>query len=138
MRDLTFVDWKLIEKFASAQVEAARDPMGRGQSKIETTSTSVTLEIPASWGEISEDREVAGRMSWKAFALLLADKVNHDTLAAVVRDYNEGKRPAKAGFFTHIVLDGLDVGTARRAGAIRVEPKAHEHVRVASKIKQVS
>lgn len=138
MRDLNFVDWKLIERYAASQVEAARDPMGRGQPKIETTRATVTLEIPASWGEIGEDREVAGRMSWKAFALLLADKVNHDTLVAVVRDYNAGKRPAKPAFFTHVVLDGLDVGTARRAGAIRVEPKAHEHVRVASKLKQVS
>lgn len=115
---LNALAWKAVAAFATARAESARKAHGPGP--IEESGGTVTLRIGPGVGTITADAEIDGRVSWKAFALLLASKVNASTLAAVVADYNAGHRPGKpTDYAVASAVAALDVGTAVRKGSIR-------------------
>ena len=115
---LTAIGWKALASFASARADEARTDHGPG--KVTEEGATVTFHVGPGFGTLTADADVSGRVSWKALALLLASKVNADTLASVVDAYNAGNRPSKApGFAVAQALEALDVGTSVRRGSIR-------------------
>ena len=113
--------WKQIEKFAAAMASETRTADGPGE-KIQGAAT-VSLEVSEGVGLVLPDSTVAGRVSWQALAVMLASKVNADTLAAVVSDFNAGKRPKPESLpaATRAALDGLQVKPSKRRGAVKAK-----------------
>ena len=118
MHKLTALGWKSLAKFAQERAEEARTAHGPG--KVTEEGGTVTLHVGPGFGTLTADADVSGRVSWKALALLLASKVNAETLASGVAAYNAGNRPTNApGFAVAQALEALDVGTTVRRGSIR-------------------
>ena len=116
---MTALGWKELAEFCKRQAETERQraPVG----KVVQEKTQVTLRIDAGHGITTADKVTFRPLSWQSIAVALAGKVNAETLAKVVEDYNAGTRlkPDSLPTATRLILEGCDRKQSTRKGSIR-------------------
>ena len=116
---LTALGWKELADYCKRQAETERQraPVG----KIVQQKTQVTLRIDAGHGITTADTVNHRPLSWQSIAVALASKVNAETLAKVVDEYNAGTRlkPDSLPTTTRLILDKCERKQSTRKGSIR-------------------
>ena len=76
---------------------------------------------------VGTDSDVAGRIAWRTLAIMLANRVNDETLATVARSYLANDKAGEKGRVTDKlltpILDALP--RADRKGAVKVDADTH-------------
>ena len=119
MNKITALGWKELADYCKRRAEEERHKAPVG--KIIQEEARVTLRVDAGHGITTADKVTFRPLSWQSIAVALASKVNTETLAKVVDEYNAGTRlkPDSLPTATRLILDGCTRKQGTRKGSIR-------------------
>jgi len=102
----------------------SKDVYAEARELVEAGDYSGTVTLILDYEmSVGTDSDVAGRIAWRTLAIMLANRVNDETLAAVARSYLAKDKAGEKGRVTDTlltpILDALP--RADRKGAVKVD-----------------